>query len=123
MWRSLAEALSGTDGRWEVTVEPLADDIFNIRAEYEDLAGNISDLGEPLKIEVDTTAPNLPFLGVANRTAGTQVAPIINSQDLVFTMTTSDAGTHLSEFNFKYRLYLRADNGLIPEAQVENLDL
>ena len=60
----VGQGLVISNNTWEVTVEPLDDGIYEITAEYEDLAGNIavSDPEEPLVIEIDTIKPNTPFL-------------------------------------------------------------
>ena len=45
-------------------VEPLVDDVYNITTEVEDLAGNISLLGGPLRITVDSTMPQRPTINL-----------------------------------------------------------
>ncbi len=47
-------------GQWEVTVEPLRDDVYDITAEFEDLAGNVSERTDGLRIEVDSRLPQRP---------------------------------------------------------------
>ncbi|RMF96481.1 MAG: hypothetical protein D6741_10855, partial [Planctomycetota bacterium] len=49
-------------GIWEITLEPLADGTYTLTAESEDLAGNISDAGEPIQIVIDTTGPQRPTI-------------------------------------------------------------
>ena len=54
-------------GHWEVTVEPLADGTYTIKADVEDLAGNISPqspamAGGPLVIDSAAGAPQRPTL-------------------------------------------------------------
>mgnify|MGYP000364411323 CR=1 FL=1 len=46
-----------TSGNWEITVEPLIDGDYEITAEQEYLAGNISPLSGVLPITIDATAP------------------------------------------------------------------
>ncbi len=49
-------------GAWEVTIEPLADGQYEITAELEDLAGNISEMSDAFILEIDTLAPQRPTL-------------------------------------------------------------
>ena len=49
-------------GIWEITVEPLNDGDHEITTIVEDLAGNLSDLGGPLTITVDSAAPQRPTM-------------------------------------------------------------
>ena len=111
-------------GTWEVTIEPLRDGIFDVFAEYEDLAGNISTTGT-LRIEIDTEAPNTPYLdlveldpntGLPNDTGRHNDDNVINitgdlGSPLWFTMTVSDGPNppvpHLFNKNFKFRLFDR----------------
>ena len=64
---------------------------------------------ETLTIDVDTTAPNTPFLGIeGGQSAGLGVVVSI-SDDLTLTMTTEDPDINdrISPFNYKYRIYQR----------------
>jgi hypothetical protein len=107
--------VTNADGSWEITIEPLDDDIYHIRAELEDLAGNISSLGEPLLIEVDTQSPNLPYLDLLRPSdSGTDSADNVTAlSSLDFSMTTQDPrqNSHWNRFNYNYRLFLRRDAG------------
>jgi hypothetical protein len=47
-----------------VTIEPLEDGVYNIVAQLEDKAGNVSETSEELQIEIDTYEPNTAFLDV-----------------------------------------------------------
>jgi len=49
-------------GLWEITVEPLDDGIYDITTQVDDPACNLSELSGALEIEIDTVAPNTPFL-------------------------------------------------------------
>ena len=53
-------------GAWEVTIEPLADGMYIITAELEDLAGNISDMSGEFELEIDTLAPQRPTIDLVN---------------------------------------------------------
>ena len=109
----IGQSVVTADGRWEITVEPLIDGIHHIRAEIEDLAGNLSDLGEPIIIEVDTIAPNTPYLDLVEQSDTGMASDdnITNDNTLTFHMTTQDPNQpdHVIEFNYKYRLYVRPD--------------
>lgn len=111
----IGEGFVQTDGRWQVIANMLDDDIYHVRAEYEDIAGNISSIGEPLLVEVDTTPPNLPFLDLLkNSDTGTSTADEVTSDNTpAFSMTTEDPrqALHLIKFNYKFRIYLRPDAG------------
>ena len=41
-------------GTWEITVEPLADGVYDIVAQVEDRAGNIATMSAPLRVEIDS---------------------------------------------------------------------
>ena len=118
----VGQSVVTSGGQWEITVEPLVDGVHHIRAQFEDLAGNISGLGEPLVIEVDTTEPNTPHLDLIaeSDTGMSRTDNVTNENQLTFTMTTQDPGqdAHMLDFNYKYRLFLRPDsstNGIAGE--------
>ncbi|MEX0978155.1 MAG: Ig-like domain-containing protein, partial [Pirellulales bacterium] len=57
----LTDGVAGNGlGAWEVTIEPLADGIYNITALLEDLAGNIGLASSELAVTVDTAANSRP---------------------------------------------------------------
>ncbi len=58
----VGEGRVGADGKWEVTVEPLDDGLYDITADYTDVAGNTSAPTAALQIEIDTVEPNTPWL-------------------------------------------------------------
>ena len=102
-------------GEWEITSEPLDDGVYEITADVEDWAGNVETTGA-LTIEVDTLQPNTPHLdlvpssdsGIAEDDNETFVViPTVN-------MATIDPNqdNHLSQFNYKYRLFVRHDSGV-----------
>ena len=100
-------------GVWEVTVTPLDDGIYEVLAHVEDLAGNFLR-SNSLTVEVDTVEPNTPFLDLLNDTGASDSDNLTSDSSLNFNFTTEDpapAGGHNSEFNLKYRIFLRAENG------------
>jgi hypothetical protein len=110
-----SDGVLGDDmGVWEVTVEPLADGIYDVVAQIEDWAGNIVTSDE-LQIEVDTLAPNTAFLDlVASSDSGRHDEDNITNDDTpTFTMTTTDPNqaAHISAFNYKFRIYDRPEGG------------
>ena len=72
-------------GVWEITSEPLDDDVYEIVALVEDEAGNFVR-SESLTIEVDTIAPNTPFLDLreSDDTGRHNDDNITNADPLVF---------------------------------------
>ena len=54
--RLIGEGVVNTDGVWEITVEPLADDYYNLYSIQEDLAGNVSPLATQTLNFANTTA-------------------------------------------------------------------
>ncbi|MCA9171097.1 MAG: DUF11 domain-containing protein, partial [Planctomycetales bacterium] len=111
----IGRGVAGTDGQWEITTDPLKDGLYHIRVEYEDLAGNTSTIGEPMFIEVDTTAPNTPLLDLI-RTSDTGLSSsdnVTQLDNLTFSMTTEDPNPsqHDQPYNYNFRLYLRPDAG------------
>lgn len=109
----VGRGVATTEGFWEIRVDPLADDVYHIRAEYEDLAGNISDVGEPLIMEVDTTPPNTPLLDLlrVTDTGFSNADDVTSANQLTFSMTTEDPrqSLHMQPFNYKFRLFVRPD--------------
>lgn len=79
-------------GAWEITVEPLDDGAYNIYADVEDKAGNITEDDDPLMIAIDTIAPNLPFLDLQEDfdTGRHDDDNITNLTDLDFNLTSHD---------------------------------
>ena len=101
-------------GIWEVTVEPLADGIYNFTVDFEDMAGNIGTADTSLTVEIDTLAPNTPFLDLveADDSGRHNDDNITNVDSPLFSATTHDpnAGIHLFAENFKYRIFDRLES-------------
>jgi hypothetical protein len=105
-------------GAWEITVEPLDDGVYQMSAVFEDEAGN-SASAPALMLEIDTLAPNTGALDLAesNDSGRHDDDNITNAAGLVLSATSSDlnATDHLELIpggqNFKYRLYLRSEQG------------
>ena len=99
-------------GVWEITSEPLADGVYQISAQVEDWAGNLT-VTQPFEIEIDTVAPNTPLLNLlAADDQGHLNDGRTNDSTPSVSMTTHDAGntTHLFTDNFKFRIYDRYEN-------------
>lgn len=111
----VGEGVAGSDGRWEVTIEPLTDGIYEMTTQVTDLAGNSGESGQVTRLEVDTHAPNTPFLDLvdASDTGLSDSDEMTGDNTLTFTMTTTDVNPedHLNRANFKYRLYVRPEGG------------
>lgn len=111
----VGETVAGTDGRWEVTIEPLTDGIYDIASQAQDIAGNFGESDIVNRIEIDKTPPNTPFLDLASTsdTGLSSTDNVTGDRTPTFTMTTTDANNadHLNRFNFKYRLYARSQEG------------
>lgn len=56
----VGQSVATSDGAYEITVEPLSDGVYNITAEAEDLAGNVSSASGPLKVTIANQVLNLP---------------------------------------------------------------
>ena len=105
-------------GVWEITVEPLDDDVYEIVAEHEDWAGNVVR-AEPIEVEIDTIAPNTPFLDLREEddTGRHDDDNITREETLVFSATTTDLNNELhlelipGGQNLKYRVYARPEFG------------
>ena len=96
-------------GAWEITVEPLDDDEYEIVAVVENLAGS-SFRTDPLTIWVDTTAPNLPLLDLVSDTGFSDHDGITSDNTPDVTVTANDTpGGGLNPFpnDIKYRIYDR----------------
>ena len=110
----VGEGVAGPDGRWEITIEPLTDGIYDITNQVTDLAGNPGESGIVNRIEIDTIEPNTPFLDLTDGsdTGLSSTDNVTGDNTLTFNMTTTDLPLdHLNPFNFKYRLYLRPEGG------------
>ena len=126
-----ADSTAGTEddgiGQWEITAEPLDDGVHEIRVEVEDWSGNVAVAG-PLTIEVDTLAPNTPQLDLlpADDSGLSDQDNVTSTMRPDFNMATIDpnADAHLSEFNYKYRLFVRLDSSverLVYDSSTDNL--
>ena len=96
-----------------MTVEPLDDGIHDLTAHVEDLAGNFLR-SDALTVEIDTRAPNTPFLDLVSDsdTGLSGRDEVTNDNTLSFNMTTTDDGApdgHLIDENLKFRLYVRPE--------------
>jgi len=124
--RIVGQGTATADGRWEITVEPLVDGVYNITTEVEDAAGNIGEFpGEsqdPLQIEIDTLSPNLPLLDLAEaddtgRHNDDNVTNITLVRNPEFSMTTEDRTArpgvfaHLFQQNLQFRVFDRLEGG------------
>ncbi len=82
-------------GLWEVTVEPLRDDTYNITAELEDIAGNVSGRTTALVLVVDTLPPQRPTVDLVGMDVQDQLAnvddlPMITLVDPILSDTGMD---------------------------------
>ena len=109
----IGQGVATSSGNWEVTVEPLADAVYEITVEVEDTAGNVSDMSAPLTIEIDSLAPNTPWLDLveADDSGRHNDDNITNVDTPLLSATTNDpnAADHLLDDNFKYRIYDRLE--------------
>jgi len=96
-------------GSWEITVEPLADGVYDITAVVEDAAGNISDRSEALQIEIDTIRPDTPLLDLVedDDTGRHDDDNITNENAPRVTMTTEDPNADLHQLLFEDNLVFR----------------
>ncbi len=99
------------EGRWEVTVDPLTDGVYDITTRFEDAAGSLSDASPSLRIVIDTEAPNTPLLDLLDDTGRSDVDNITKvNQPQVF-MTTTDPNVQFTQQlftdNFKFRIFDR----------------
>ncbi|NQT87700.1 hypothetical protein HQ560_13100 [bacterium] len=58
----VGQGIAGSDGGWEITVEPLADGDYAMTTQIEDLAGNLSPASSVLNVTIDALAPQRPTL-------------------------------------------------------------
>ena len=110
----VGEGVAGPDGRWEITIEPLTDGIYDITGTATDMAGNVAENNQVNRIEIDTRAPNTPFLDLvdASDTGLSNIDNVTGDNTPTFTMTTTDPGEdHLDPFNYKFRIYVRPEGG------------
>ncbi len=110
----VGQSVVTSDGRWEITAEPLVDEVYEITTELEDLAGNISaPLELPLVIEIDTLTPNTPYLDLvaASDSGRNDEDNVTNDNTLTVTMTSTDPRQplHLFDTNYKFRIFVRPE--------------
>lgn len=106
-------------GIWQVTIGPLDDGVYDLEAEVEDQAGNISLRSVALRVEIDTTVPNTAFIDLveADDTGRHNDDNITRVGAPRFTLTTEDpnAVLHTVLFpggeNLRYRLFDRTEGG------------
>ena len=93
----VGQSVVTTSGDWEVTVEPLVDGNYDITAEQEDLAGNISPLSGALAITIDASSPQRPTLNLENvdDTGASDLDNVTNVANPVPFTVTSEAGTQV----------------------------
>lgn len=108
-------------GLWEITVEPLADNGYDITLEIEEASGNIvvvdpmfNGPDQPIDIVVDTEAPNTPLLDLIDDEGRNDVDNITNDNTPTVTMTSSDPNIDLAQLlyhdNLKFRIYDRFEH-------------
>ncbi|TVS15865.1 MAG: hypothetical protein EA424_15210 [Planctomycetaceae bacterium] len=101
-----------SDGLWEVTVEPLRDGQYEITAQFEDAAGNISDPTPAMvpDLVIDTAKPNTPYLDLQNDTGRSDTDNVTQENLLQFLMVgndTLDGNGNPAPHDVIYRLYWR----------------
>jgi hypothetical protein len=105
-------------GLWEITVEPLADNGYDIRLEIEDAAGNVTvfdprfnDREQPIDIVIDTLEPNTPYLDLVDDTGRHDNDNITKDNTPQVTLTSTDPNINLAQLlfgdNLKFRIYDR----------------
>ncbi|WP_202617505.1 Ig-like domain-containing protein, partial [Roseimaritima sediminicola] len=116
------------NGVFEITVEPLVDSIYNITVELEDAAGNVAsfdpfiniidiDTEQQFDLEIDTLAPNLPFLDLleSSDTGRHNDDNVTFDNTPTLSMTSEDRTAnpadydHLFADNFKFRIFDRLE--------------
>jgi len=101
-------------GRWEVTVEPLTSNAYDITTRFEDASGQLSEPSDPLRIVIDKEAPNTPFLDLIDDTGRHDHDEVTKENEPVVTMTSSDPNIQLAQVlfddNLKFRIYDRYEN-------------
>ena len=65
--------------------------------EYEDAAGNISSIGEPLLGEIDSVKPNTPFLDLITDTGISGADDVTNVDTIMVSMTTTTRARRTSD--------------------------
>ncbi|MFG0261866.1 MAG: Ig-like domain-containing protein [Novipirellula sp. JB048] len=107
----VGQGMATTTGEYEITTQPHQDGVHEITVELEDLAGNVSERSVALEIEIDTLAPNLPFLDLveADDTGRHNDDDITRIATPDFTATSEDPNEaiHLLAANLVYRIFDR----------------
>jgi hypothetical protein len=113
-------------GLWEITVEPLADNGYDLRLEIEDAAGNVTQVNPIFGIipppappvvdfVVDTIEPNTPLLDLLDDTGRHDNDNITKDTTPMVSMTSTDPNIALARLlfmdNLKFRIFDRFENG------------
>eukprot|EP00913_Durusdinium_trenchii_P023358 g21936.t1 len=107
----VGQGVATSQGNWEITVEPLADAVYQITTELEDAAGNISALSGATTIVVDTVEPNTPYLDLLDDTGHSATDNITADNTPEVSMTSEDPNIALAQTlftdNLKFRIFDR----------------
>jgi len=90
----LGQTTVGTDGKWQVISNALANGTHSLIATATDLAGNISTASAPLSLVIDTIAPQLTL------TNSITANPLKNNAKL--TGTVNGTGSNLASINYAW---------------------
>jgi hypothetical protein len=101
-----SDADADGQGRFEIVIAPLVDGLYDITVEIEDVAGNIGSFDPDLNtagaidIEIDTLAPNLPFLDLveSSDSGRNNDDNVTNDNTPIVSMTTEDRTANPAAF-------------------------
>lgn len=103
-------------GRFSVQSSALDDGLYNIRYTLEDLAGNVFLSNDFLPIQIDTVAPNTPYLDIPSNfdTGRNDEDNVTRINTLLLSLTTHNAGPvppQIFANNLIYRVFVRPEVG------------
>jgi hypothetical protein len=103
-------------GRYSVTSAALDDGVYAMTYTLEDLSGNISPPSAPLTVQIDTVAPNTPYLDIPSNfdTGRNDEDNVTRINTLLLSLTTHNAGPvppQIFANNLIYRVFVRPEVG------------
>ncbi|MCV3217086.1 Ig-like domain-containing protein, partial [Plectonema radiosum NIES-515] len=77
----VGQATTGSDGKWQITTNNLANGTYNLSAQATDIAGNVSTSSPPLQVIIDSALPQITLTTPINTQPLQQNAKLTGNVD------------------------------------------
>jgi RHS repeat-associated protein len=77
----VGQATTGSDGKWQITTNNLANGTYNLNAQATDIAGNVSTSSPPLQVIIDSALPQITLTTPINTQPLQQNAKLTGNVD------------------------------------------